>query len=127
MNLLEVHAKALKINTSLHGRLVVLEDPQGTTYPGIYGIFNYVEHGLKLENIENPIGAKSNIYIDRDSLQLETGEIKPKTGWTVTGSANLYDDPETFYVELDKSDLQIPGIILFLTKEKPGSTFGSKN
>jgi len=122
MDLLERHAKLTKRIVHPFSRTITLIDPEDNEYPDILGIFNDVEQGLKMDDIENPIGEKSNIYIDRDSLQTETGEIKPVEGWRLTGSPNDYDSEKTYYIEIDKSDRQLPGITLKLSTIKPTAT-----
>ncbi|MCK5600636.1 hypothetical protein KAR91_02135 [Candidatus Pacearchaeota archaeon] len=121
MNLLDLHAESLKINVDAIGRPIALIEPDDTIHL-LTGIYNMVEHGLKIEDLENPIGEKSNIYIDRDSLQLEAGEIEPKTGWRLSGSPNMYETDKTYFVEIDESDRQLPGILLFLTTINPTAT-----
>lgn len=120
-NLLDLHATAIKRNVSAFGRPVTLSD--GTnTYP-LTAIWNEVEHAIKLENVTgDPMGAKSSLYIDRDSLQLETGEITPADGWTAIGSPNSYEAEKTYIIHIPKQDRQLPGILLFLSEEKPGAT-----
>ena len=116
MNLLDRHAKSLKFVTKHHGRSIVLIDDNDVEYPPVMALFNAVEWGLNINDIENPLGDKRNIYIDRDSLQTEIGEIKPIDGWKVVGSPNAYDTDKTFIVEIPKNDYQLPGVLLFLSE-----------
>ena len=71
MNLLDVHAEKLKRVVSKYGRPVVLKTPDGqNTYP-VTMIWNDVEHALKIDGLaDKPMGAKSSLYIDRDSLSI---------------------------------------------------------
>lgn len=112
--MLERHAKSLKINARFHGREVVLTDLSGEEYT-VKGIFIDAEHAIKIDNVTDPIGDKKVFYIDRDSLQTDTTEIKPAEGWKLTGSANIYDDDADYSVEIVKKDKQLPGLLLFLS------------
>jgi len=127
MNLLDLHATSLKLNVRAHGRSVTLTDPSGNTYP-VIALWNAVEHVLKLDVINgNPMGERSSIYIDRDSLQIRTngiitGEISPAENWTVTGSPNAYAVSKTYVISIPKLDHQLPGVVLFLSEKRDGAT-----
>ena len=119
MNLLDLHDSKLAITVKKYGRPVILEDPDGTVYPGLTMIWNAVEHALQINNIEAaPMGAKYSLYIDRASLQLETGEIVPADNWKATGSPNNYDPDATYTIEIPKKDYQLPGLLMFLSEIK---------
>jgi len=118
-NLLDAHAKRLKNNVKRYGRPVTLTDPENNTY-SLTAIWNDVEHGLKIDSLAgDPMGAKASLYFDRDSLQLEAGEIKPTEGWTATGSPNRYDPDKDYKIRIPKSDNQLPGLLFFLESKDP--------
>ena len=120
MNLLDVHSAKLKRVIKKYGRPVILKDPDGTVYPDLIMLWNAVEHALKINNLEAPpMGAKFSLYIDRDSLQLDTGEITPGMDWTATGSPNSFDPDETYSIEIPKQDQQLPGLLMFLSEINP--------
>ena len=121
MNLLDTHSEAIKRNVAAFGRPVILSD--GVNSFPLTAIWNEVDHAIKLENVTgDPMGAKSSLYIDRDSLQTETGEIKPAEGWTAFGSPNKYDAEKIYIIHIPKQDKQLPGVLLFLSEENPGAT-----
>lgn len=118
----ELHAKNLKTLIRYHGRDISIIDPDGNTFIR-RALWNFVEHVLKLDiTAGDPMGARNSIYIDRDSLQTETGEISPGKDWHVTGSPNPYDEIKTYTIEIPKQDFQIPGIVLFLSEKRDGAT-----
>lgn len=116
-NMLDVHAKLLKKIIRHHGRPVLLTDPDGNEY-FLTALWNDVEHVLKMDNFSSePMGGRSSLYFDRDSLQLDTGPILPETGWTATGSPNPYDEEKTYVLEVPKKDSQLPGALYFISGE----------
>ena len=115
-NLLDRHAKNLKFVTKRHGRPIVLIDSNDVEYPPVMSLFNAVEWGLKITDIDAPLGEKCNIFIDRDSLQTEAGEIIPEDGWKVVGSPNSYDEEKTYLIEIPKTDKQLPSGVYFLSE-----------
>lgn len=122
MNLLDMHAKNLKISVNAFGRTVTLTDLDGNEYTDLKCIWNDVEHALKVENFDNaPMGAKSSVYFDTDSLSI--AGITPDKGWKLTGSPNDYTASADYYIEIPKDDLQLPGNLFFLSKDK-GATAG---
>ena len=114
MNLLDAHAEKLKRIISKFGRPVILTTPDGlNTYP-VTMIWNDVEHALKIDGLaDKPMGAKSSLYIDRDSLDILG--IDPGNGWKATGSPSKYDDDKTYLLEIPKLDKQLPGALFFLS------------
>lgn len=119
MDLLERHAKLLKRTVRPHGRSVIITDLSAVDYP-VKLLFNDVQNVLKMNDSNDPVmDARIVAYIDRDSLQTDTGEIKPDTGWTLTGSPNIYDADSTYVMEIPKQDRQLPGFLIWLSKEKP--------
>lgn len=122
MSLLNVHSKALKIIVKRHGRPVIIKDPSGVEYP-LIALWNDVEHVLKIESLSgDPMGERSSLYFDRDSLQTESGEISPDKGWMAIGSPNAYDPDKEYFIEIPKLDRQLPGILLFLSEYDPAAT-----
>jgi hypothetical protein len=118
----EIHAKNLKTLIRYHGRDITIIDPDGNEFIR-RALWNSVEHVLKLDITSgDPMGARNSIYIDRDSLQTETGEIKPGKDWHVFGSPNSYDEEKTYTIEIPKQDYQLPGIVLFLSEKRDGAT-----
>lgn len=118
----ELHAKNLKTLIQYHGRDITITDPDGNTFIR-RALWNFVEHVLKMDITSgDPMGARNSIYIDRDSLQTETGEIKPGKDWTVTGSPNPYDEIKTYTMEIPKQDFQLPGSVFFLSEKRDGAT-----
>jgi len=123
MSLLDFHAKTLKKSVKWHGRPVTLTDLNDVVYVGLIALWNDVEHVLKVENLNgDPMGNRSSLYIDRDSLQLESGEIKPVAGWIAFGSPNSYDAEKEYLIEIPKQDFQLPGLLMFLSDINPGAT-----
>ena len=122
-NLLDAHAKRLKNNVRRYGRPVTLIAPDETEYPDLMAIWNDVEHGLKMDGFDSePMGNKSSLYFDRDSLQLEGGwEISPGDGWTAKGSPNAYDTEKTYNLEIPKIDKQLPGLLFWLSEIPVGN------
>lgn len=121
MNLLDAHSARLKKIVSAFGRPVLLRDMAGNEYP-LTALWNDVEHVLKLETISgDPMGARSSLYIDRDSLQSESGEITPANGWTAYGSPNSYDAEKRYVISIPKQDHQLPGLLLFISPENTGA------
>lgn len=118
-NQLDAHGTKLKKIIAKFGRSVNLTDLSGpTVYLDLVALWNDVEHVLKVENLsENPMGERSSIYIDRDSLQTESGEIVPVKGWEAFGSPNKYDAEETYVIEIPKQDRQLPALLMFLSKK----------
>jgi len=117
MGLLERHARLLKRNVRAHGRSVIITDLSDTDYPVIV-LFNDVQNVLKMDNSNDPVmGDRIVAYIDRDSLQTDAGEIKPAKGWTLTGSPNIYDADENYVMEIPKQDKQLPGFLIWLSKQ----------
>lgn len=120
MSLLDFHAKALKKIVRQHGRPVKFIDPNDVEYPGLIALWNDVEHVLKVESLNgDPMGNRSSLYIDRDSLQTESGEISPTEQWKAFGSPNSYDPEKEYLIEIPKLDRQLPGILLFLSEINP--------
>ena len=121
MNLLDMHEDNVKLNVSLLGRPVILIDPSGNEYPNLIGRWNDVEHVLKVENFsETPMGARSSIYFDWDSLHI--AGIEPTQGWKLTGSPNKYDPVKTYFLEIPKIDRELPGKLFFLSEKKATET-----
>ena len=122
MDLLDIHAKNLKIHVRKYGRPVVLTEPDGTTqHTGLKAIWNDVEHALKFDGLtEDPMGAKSSVYFDTDTLF--TRGIAPKKGWKATGSPNAYEPDQDFYMEIPKIDRQLPGQLFFISKSNGPNT-----
>jgi hypothetical protein len=121
MNLLDRHYTGIKKVIQKHGRPVKLITPSGVEY-NLTALWNDVDHVLKLEVLTgNPMGARSSIYIDRDSLQLETGEIVPAEGWQAFGSPNSYDPEKNYVISIPKIDHQLPGVLLFISPENVGA------
>ena len=117
MDLLERHAKLLKRTVRPHGRSVIITDLSAVDYP-VKLLFNDVQNVLKMNDSNDPVmGERIVAYIDRDSLQTETGEIVPAKGWTLTGSPNIYDADSTYVMEIPKQDKQLPGFLIWLSKQ----------
>ena len=121
MNLLDAHATKLKRIVAKYGRPVVLTTPDGlSTYP-VTMIWNDVEHALKIDGLaDKPMGAKSSLYIDRETL-FNLG-IDPGKGWKATGSPNKYEEDKTYLLEIPKLDKQLPGALFFLSEIKADGT-----
>ncbi len=114
MSLLDVHDSKLPAHVKKFGRPVLLIEPNGTTTHPMTAIWNDVEHALKINGLaENPMGPKSSLYFDRNSLNAEN--IQPTTTWTATGSPNKYDADQTYKLEIPKLDKQLPGVLFFLS------------
>ena len=122
MDLLEIHARKLKVNIRKFNKSnpVILTDPEGTEYPGLLGHWNDVEHAVKMDDLVNPMGAKSSIYFDTDTL-FNLG-VTPLAGWKLTGSPNKYDPVKEYFLEIPKIDRQLPGQLFFLSEKKPTDT-----
>lgn len=116
-NLLDSHAKKLKIIVGKYARPVIFTNKTGQTYPSVNVIWNDVEHGLKMENFEGePMGNKSSIFIDADTLN--TLEFTPDDGWKVTGSPNNLYPVADYFIEIPKDDNQLPAGLYFLSKDQ---------
>ncbi len=121
MNLLDAHAEKLKIIVAKFGRPVVLTTPDGLITYDVTMIWNDVEHALKIDGLaDKPMGAKSSLYIDRDSLF--TLGIDPANGWKATGAPNKYEDDKTYLLEIPKLDKQLPGALFFLSIIDPDAS-----
>ena len=114
MSLLDLHDSKLPLHVEKAGRPVILTEPDGTTTHNMTAIWNDVEHALKINGLaENPMGPKSSLYFDRNSLEVEG--ITPTKDWTATGSPNKYDPDKDYKLEIPKLDKQLPGALFFLS------------
>jgi hypothetical protein len=120
MNLLDMHSENEKVNVKAFGRPVTLTEPGGDVYENLMGIWNDVEHAIKMDDLVNPMGAKSSIYFDTDTL-FNLG-IAPTMGWKLTGSPNKYDPVKEYFLEIPKIDRQLPGQLFFLSEKKTENT-----
>lgn len=121
MNLLDVHDSKLPLHVKRFGRPVILTEPDGITTHDMTAIWNDVEHALKIDGLAgDPMGPKSSLYFDRNSLALEG--IEPGNNWTATGSPNKYDTDKDYKLEIPKLDRQLPGALFFLSTIPTGET-----
>lgn len=122
MNLLAKHAKLMKKIVSPYSVTVTLTDPDGVVYEDLKPIWNDVEHVLKVDNLDsaNPMGARSSIYFDKDTLSILG--ISPANSWIMTGSPNAYEPVADYVLEIPKFDYQLPGDLFFITKKGVGDT-----
>lgn len=118
MNLLDKHAKLMKRIVEPFSVEVTLTSPEGVVYEGLKPIWNDVEHVLKMDNLDtnNPMGARSSIYFDKDTL-FNLG-ITITKNWKMTGSPNAYTAPQDYILEIPKEDNQLPGDLFFLSLYK---------
>ena len=122
MNILDMHSDNAKLNVETLGRPVILKDTEGNSYDPIYAMWNDVEHVLKTDGLDaaNPMGARSSIYFDAETLYL--AGLSPTKGWTITGSPNKYVAEKEYYLDLPKQDRQLPGKLFFLSEKKTEDT-----
>ena len=121
MDLLDKHAKLMKKIVTPFSRTVTLTDLEGTVYENLKPIWNDVEHVLKIDSLaENPMGARSSIYFDKDTL-FNLG-IEPANSWILTGSPDNYTPVAEYVLEIPKKDSQLPGGLFFITKKVTGDT-----
>ena len=122
MNILDMHDDNIKLNVSTFGRPVTLTEPNGTIHENLIGRWNDVGYVLKVENYDggDPMGAKSSIYFDWQSLSI--AGIDPAQGWILTGSPNKYDPVKTYFLEIPKIDRELPGKLFFLSEKKTEAT-----
>lgn len=114
MNLLDVHDSKLPLHVKKFGRPVLFTEPDGITTHEMVAIWNDVEHALKIDGLAgDPMGPKSSLYIDRNSLNAEG--IIPTKDWKATGSPNKYDPDQDYKIEIPKLDRQLPGALYFLS------------
>jgi hypothetical protein len=118
MDLLNRHAKLMKKIVEPFSVTVTLTDPEGTVYENLKPIWNDVEHVLKMDNLDtsNPMGARSSIYFDKDTLS--TPGIVPGNSWIMTGSPNAYTASADYVLEIPKEDNQLPGDLFFISRVK---------
>ena len=117
-----MHSENAKINVEAFGRTVILTEPGGAIHENLIGIWNDVEHVLKVENFDGgtPMGARSSIYFDAESLFI--AGIAPEQGWILTGSPSKYETDKDYFLEIPKTDKQIPGKLFFLSEKKGTNT-----
>lgn len=114
MSLLDIHETGIEKIVALHGTTISLVTPDNTVYENIPCIFNAVAHGIKLDMTEDPIGAKTNIYIQAKAL-FDRGINIDSDGWKVIGKRGKYSNQETFLADAPRDDFQLPGVLLFLS------------
>ncbi|MHA1379314.1 MAG: hypothetical protein ACTSRG_13100 [Candidatus Helarchaeota archaeon] len=121
MSLVDIHENAIEQLINLNGHSVKLIDKDGNEFPNVKCIFNGVDHGLNLDNVDgDPMGEKTNVYIQRKELESK-GITITSDKWKVVGKKGKYKDEEIYLAEIPKEDSYLPGVILFLTLIDPNA------
>lgn len=111
MAIIDNHEKGIELILKYHGVTVTVTRDE-VDYQCQF-IFNDVENGIRLGDMEKILGEKSSLYSSYDEMS-RSGITTLEHGEIVTASPSKYIAEKKYKVSIPKNDFQLPGAVYFL-------------